>query len=70
MLSLNLGVHPVDFNPDPVCASQQHEAAAAELIRLGAAKPGDFVITTSGDIAGECGGTNSMRICKVEETIR
>ena len=69
-VSLYRGVYPVNFNPDSVCASQQHEAAAAELVRLGAVKPGDFVITTSGDIAGECGGTNSMRICKVEETIR
>jgi len=67
-VSLFRGVYPVDFNPASVCASQQHEAAAAELVRLGAVKPGDLVITTSGDTAGERDGTNSMRICKVEKT--
>ncbi|SOB58481.1 pyruvate kinase II [Pseudodesulfovibrio profundus] len=66
-VSLYRGVYPVDFNPETVCASQQHSAAAAELVRLGAAQVGDLVITTSGDTAGEKGGTNSMRICRIEQ---
>lgn len=66
-VSLYRGVYPVDFNHDSVCASQQHSAAAAELVRLGAAQVGDLVITTSGDTAGERGGTNSMRICRIEQ---
>ena len=67
LVSLYRGVYPVDFNPESVCASQQHSAAAAELVRLGAAQVGDLVITTSGDTAGERGGTNSMRICRIEQ---
>lgn len=67
-VSLYRGVYPIHFNPTSVCESHQHEAAAAEMVRLGAVKPGDLVITTSGDTAGERGGTNSMRICKVKET--
>ena len=67
-VSLYRGVYPVDFNPDSVCASQQHAAAAAELVSLGAADVGDMVLTTSGDMAGERGGTNSMRICIIENT--
>ncbi|ADU63552.1 MAG: pyruvate kinase [Pseudodesulfovibrio sp.] len=69
-VSLYRGVYPINFNPASVCASQQHEAAAAELVRLGVVKPGDLVITTSGDTAGERGGTNSMRICRVEKYTR
>jgi len=67
-VSLYRGVYPVDFNPDSVCASQQHKAAAEKLVALGAARIGDLVITTSGDIAGERGGTNSLRVCRIENS--
>lgn len=65
-VSLYRGVYPVDFKIDFACTSLQHSAAAQELVRLGAAQEGDLVITTSGDNAGERGGTNSMRICRIE----
>lgn len=69
-VSLYRGVYPIKFSPVSARSSPQHEAAAAELVRLGVVMPGDLVITTSGDTAGERGGTNSMRICRVEKSTR
>jgi len=36
-----------------------------ELKRQGAVKAGDLIIVTRGDIAGQGGGTNTMKIVKV-----
>lgn len=66
-VSLFRGVYPIEFNPEMACDLDTHAAAVKEMVRIGAARPADTVITTSGDVAGERGGTNSMRIYKVQE---
>jgi pyruvate kinase len=62
------GVYPVAFDPASANATEQHMAAARELVRLNAATHGDLVITTCGDTAGERGGTNSMRITRITQS--
>jgi pyruvate kinase len=58
----------VAFDPASANATEQHMAAARELVRLNAATHGDLVITTCGDTAGERGGTNSMRITRITQS--
>jgi len=65
-ITLYRGVYPVSF--DVLRSLSQQEADQQifeELKRQGAVKIGDLIIITRGDVAGQGGGTNSMRIVKV-----
>jgi len=65
-VTLYRGVYPVSFdvlhNLSPQEADRQ---IFEELKRQGAVKAGDLIIVTRGDIAGQGGGTNTMKIVKV-----
>ena len=66
-VTLYRGVCPVSF----AVASTDHAAinkeAVDELMRRGAVRDGDLVIITKGDLMGQMGGTNAMKIVRVGE---
>jgi len=59
------GVHPVAFDVVKASSLEVYHGAFHDLIRLGAAQPGDLVIFTKGDMKGVQGGTNAMKILRV-----
>lgn len=68
-LSLYRGVYPVQLEEMP----DTHEVTNREAIRIllheGVVREGELVIITKGDLNGVQGGTNSMKIVRVGETI-
>jgi pyruvate kinase len=61
------GVYPIGFDithTDPLAANRE---MITELRKRGIVAPGDFVIITKGDLSGHHGGTNLMKIVRVEE---
>ncbi|KAF0279661.1 pyruvate kinase [Spiribacter aquaticus] len=69
-VTLYRGVNPIRFDP----TQREHDAvnreAVAELKGLGAVSDDDLVVITKGDLAGEQGGTNAMKVVKVSEIVR
>ena len=68
-VTLYRGVHPIAFDP----TMREHEAvnreAVAELQSRGAVSGEDYVLITKGDLAGVRGGTNAMKVVKVNEIL-
>lgn len=65
-VTLYRGVYPISFDVLRSTTSQQADQQIfEELKRQGAVKTGDLIIITRGDIAGQGGGTNTMKIVKV-----
>ena len=65
-VTLYRGVYPVDFdvtNPRP---EQIYAAIFERLMKDGLAAEGDLIIVTKGELSGVSGGTNSMKIVKVQ----
>ena len=65
-VTLYRGVYPVDFdvtNPRP---EQMYAAIFERLMKDGLAAEGDLIIVTKGELSGVSGGTNSMKIVKVQ----
>ena len=64
-VSLYRGVYPVDFDVlvDP---GHSFEAVSRTLTERGIARPGDRILLTEGHSAGVAGGTNTMKILRVE----
>ena len=65
-VTLYRGVYPVDFdvtNPRP---EQMYAAICERLMKDGLAAEGDLIIVTKGELSGVSGGTNSMKIVKVQ----
>jgi len=65
-VTLYRGVYPVDFdvtNPRP---EQMYAAIFERLLKDGLAAEGDLIIVTKGELSGVSGGTNSMKIVKVQ----
>lgn len=60
------GVYTVPFDPTAYDPSELSQAAIGELKRRGKVRPGDWVILTKGDYYQDSGGTNGMKILKVE----
>ena len=68
-VTLYRGVYPVEFdvtNPRP---EQIYGAIFERLMRDGLAAEGDLIIVTKGELSGVSGGTNSMKILKVQRGI-
>jgi pyruvate kinase len=68
-VTLYRGVYPVDFdvtNPRP---EQLYPAIFERMLADGLAAEGDLVIVTKGELSGVSGGTNSMKILKVQRGI-
>jgi pyruvate kinase len=68
-VTLYRGVYPVSFDVTSTDHAEVNREAIDELLRRGAVRNGDMVIITKGDLAGEMGGTNAMKIVKVGELI-
>ena len=66
-VTLYRGVYPVSFEPVGKDHSEINREAVDELLRRGTVRDGDLVILTKGDMMGEMGGTNAMKIVRVGE---
>lgn len=68
-VALYRGVETVPFDSQEIPNDQINARAVAELQRLGIVKTGDLVIITKGDYANAQGGTNTLKIAKVGDSI-
>ncbi len=64
-VSLFRGVHPINFEPSAQSDTRIDRQVVDELLQRGIIAKGDRVIVTKGDIMGEEGGTNTMKIVTV-----
>ncbi len=64
-VTLYRGVCPVSFSVSSTDHAEVNREAVDELLRRGAVRDGDLVIITKGDLMGELGGTNAMKIVRV-----
>ena len=64
-VTLYRGVYPVSFEPTGTDINEINREAVDELLRRGTVREGDLVILTKGDMMGEMGGTNAMKIVRV-----
>jgi pyruvate kinase len=68
-VTLFRGVYPVSFDVQGVETQQANVEVIEELQRRGAVRDDDLVIITKGDLTGQSGGTNVMKILRVGEHI-
>ena len=64
-MALCRGVYPVAFDPTTADAMQAEREAIECLKYRRVIEPGDRVLLTRGDLTGELGGTNTMKIVTV-----
>ena len=64
-VTLYRGVYPISFHTDTRDHAAINIEAVDELKRRGVVRDGDLVILTKGDLMGEGGGTNAMKILRV-----
>ncbi|QKT04270.1 pyruvate kinase [Ectothiorhodospiraceae bacterium 2226] len=69
-VTLYRGVYPVSFESVSTDHATVNKDAVDELLRRGAVRDGDLVIITKGDLIGQRGGTNAMKIVKVGELLQ
>ena len=68
-VALYRGVYPIKFDithTDPLEANRE---IIDILLSFGVVKNGDFVIITKGDLRGQRGGTNNMKIIQVGQAM-
>jgi pyruvate kinase len=65
-VTLYRGVYPIDFDVTHPRPEQIYGAIFERLMRDGLAAEGDLIIVTKGEFSGISGGTNSMKILKVQ----
>jgi pyruvate kinase len=65
-VTLYRGVYPVDFDVTHPKPEHMYGAIFERLLRDGLASEGDLIILTKGEFSGISGGTNSMKILKVQ----
>jgi pyruvate kinase len=65
-VTLYRGVYPVAFDVTHIAADALYSSICAELLRLNICKAGELVIVTKGEFSGVAGGTNAMKILKVD----
>ena len=65
-VALYRGVHPVPFDVTHTDPTDLYRAIAGELLSRGHVKPGDELILTLGEFSGVSGGTNTMKLLRVE----
>lgn len=66
-VTLYRGVYPVSFEPTSKEPREVNREAVDELLRRGTVRDGDLVILTKGDMMGNMGGTNAMKVVRVGE---
>ena len=65
-VALYRGVYPVSFDVTHTEPAELYRAISRELLDRGHVQPGDEVILTLGELSGVTGGTNTMKILRVE----
>src|SRR5690606_22953746 len=68
-VALFRGVQTIPFDPAALPADKVSQAAVDELLKRELVKPGDWVILTKGDSYHGTGGTNTMKILHVGESL-
>lgn len=63
------GVQSIEFDPSAVEAREVNQAAVNKLLALGHVQQGDWVILTKGDVYDSQGGTNSLKLLHVGESL-
>lgn len=65
-VALYRGVYPVAFDITHTDPTLLHRSIARKLIERGSIRPGDEMILTLGELSGVSGGTNTMKLLRVE----
>ena len=65
-VALYRGVHPIPFDITHTDPARLYRAISKELIDRGHVQPGDELILTLGELSGVSGGTNTMKLLRVE----
>jgi len=65
-VALYRGVYPVPFDITHTDPAQLYRAISRELLERGLVKHGDELILTLGELSGVSGGTNTMKLLRVE----
>jgi pyruvate kinase len=65
-VALYRGVYPVAFDVTHTDPAELYRAISRELLDRGHVQPGDELILTLGELSGVTGGTNTMKILRVE----
>jgi pyruvate kinase len=65
-VTLYRGVYPVDFDVTHPRPEKAYSAIFERMMKDGLAVEGDLIIVTKGEFSGVSGGTNSMKILKVQ----
>ncbi|CAD5105982.1 pyruvate kinase [Zestomonas carbonaria] len=68
-VALFRGVYTVPFDPAALPADKVSQGAVDELLKRGVVEPGDWVILTKGDSYHTTGGTNTMKILHVGDSL-
>ena len=68
-VALYRGVQTVPFDSAEVPPEQTNALAVRELQDRGIVSPGDLVVVTKGDYVNAQGGTNTMKIVRVNDEI-
>ncbi|MEH6566177.1 MAG: pyruvate kinase [Halopseudomonas sp.] len=68
-VALYRGVQAIPFNPADMPSSDINQQAVNKLLEGGYVQPGDWVILTKGDVYNSRGGTNSMKLLHVGESL-
>jgi pyruvate kinase len=69
-VALFRGVNTIPFDSAAFPNDEVNHRAVNELVHRGVLQDGDHVLITKGDYANAQGGTNSLRVVRVGETIR
>lgn len=64
-VTLYRGVYPLTFTPATANHREVNKAALDELLERNVVDEGDMVIITKGDLAGQSGGTNALKVMRV-----
>jgi pyruvate kinase len=67
-VTLYRGVYPVGFDVTHPRPERMYAAIFERLLKDGLAAEGDLIIVTKGELSGVSGGTNSLKIVKVERS--
>ena len=65
-VALYRGVHPIPFDITHTDPARLYRSISKELLDRGHVKPGDELILTLGELSGVSGGTNTMKLLRVE----
>jgi pyruvate kinase len=65
-VALYRGVHSISFDITHTEPEQLYRAISKELLDRGHVKPGDELILTLGELSGVSGGTNTMKLLRVD----